>query len=134
MPLLLDTCTLFWLSSNQKDLSKNSQDALVEHAGDLFVSAISALEFVTNVAKGKMRLPSQLPSQDAILWFRKILAQHEVSQIPINFQIAGQSGKLPLHHKDPFDRIIIATALEYKMTIVTPDKLIRQYSEVECLW
>ncbi len=76
----------------------------------------------------------QLLSKDTMLWFRQALGQHGVTQVPLNFQIAGQAGELPLHHKDPFDRLIIATALEYRMTIVTPDDLIRQYKEVECLW
>lgn len=55
-------------------------------------------------------------------------------QVPINFQIASHSGELPPHHKDPNDRLIIATAMEYGMTIVTPDKLIQQYEGITCLW
>jgi PIN domain nuclease of toxin-antitoxin system len=130
MPLLLDTCTLLWLSLDQKYLSDQVRVAIRSHPEDLFVSAISALECATKVAKGKLRLPFQ----EVGLWFRKVLEHHGVSQVPVNFQIAGQSGELPPRHKDPYDRLIIATALEYRMTVVTPDRLIRQYAEVECLW
>lgn len=132
MSLLLDTCTLFWLSSDQDRLSKTSKEALVEYSGDLFVSAISALECATKVASGKLLLPAS--PQGANLWFRKVLDQHGITQVPVNFQIAGHAGELPLRHKDPFDRLIVATAWEYRMTVVTPDHMIRQYSEIKCLW
>jgi PIN domain nuclease of toxin-antitoxin system len=130
MPLLLDTCTLLWLSSDQSQLSLNAKEAIQRHAGDLFVSAISALECAVKVSKKKL----QLPLSKMETWFREVLNQHGIIQVPINFQIASQSGELPLHHKDPYDRLIAATALEYKMTIVTPDELIRQYKGVSCVW
>jgi len=130
MPLLLDTCILIWLSREPKYLSEKSREAIKDHSGDLFISAISALECSIKVAKGGLKLPLKDPGQ----WFREVLRHHGIAQVPINFQIASQSGELPFHHKDPFDRLIIATALEYKMVIVTPDKLIRQYKEVGCVW
>ncbi len=130
MPLLLDTCTLFWLSSEPNGLSKQARNAIQENPNDLFVSAISALEFAIKTAKGHLRLPLK----DAVTWFREVLTHHGISQVPVNFQISGQSGELPAHHKDPYDRLIIATALEYRMTVVTPDRLIHQYTEIECLW
>lgn len=129
MPLLLDTCTLLWLSSDVGYLSPAARQAIVDSPRDLFVSGISALEISMKAYKGKLDLTKE--PED---WFRKTLKHHGVEQVPINFQIASQAGRLPPLHKDPFDRLIIATACEYRMTLVTPDRAIRQYSEVECLW
>lgn len=130
MQLLLDTCTLLWLTSEQKCLSERARDAIQQHPDDLFVSAISALECATKAAKKKLRLP--YPETDR--WFRESLKKHGISQVPINFQIASHAGDLPLLHKDPYDRLIIATAWEYHMTIVTSDQVIHQYPDIECLW
>lgn len=81
------------------------------------------------ISKNKLKIPLDSPEE----WFREILKHHGVVQVPVNFQIAGHSGELPRHHRDPYDRLIVATAMEYRMTIVTPDELIRKY-DVECLW
>ncbi len=129
MPLLLDTCTLLWLSMDLAQLSPQASQAITTHANDLFVSSISALEISTKFVRGRLELP-----KDPAEWFRAVLKHHGVEQVPINFQIASQAGKLPPLHKDPFDRLIVATAWEYRMTIVTPDHQIRQYPDTEHLW
>jgi len=129
VPLLLDTCTLLWLSSDLEGLSPRAKEGLRDHAGDLFVSSISALECAIKASKKKLRLPMDSPEE----WFRGVLKQHGVVQVPVNFQIAGKSGELPDHHRDPYDRLIVATAMEYGMTIVTPDAIMRKY-DVNCLW
>ncbi len=130
MSLLLDTCTLLWLSAGSARLSEPAQEAIRVGAGNLFVSAISALECATKVAKKKL----VLPRKDVGLWFREVLDFRGIDQVPINFQIASRSGQLKPHHKDPYDRLIVATALEYKMTIVTPDKAIHKYKGVDYVW
>jgi len=129
MPYLLDTCTFFWLSSEPERLSERARAAIEENPGDLFVSAISAFEFGIKERKGKFHFPLETEE-----WFRSLLKELGITQVPINFQIATQSTQLPSIHTDPCDRIIIATAKEYKMQILTPDKLIHQYPEARCVW
>ncbi|HEX5037569.1 MAG TPA: type II toxin-antitoxin system VapC family toxin [bacterium] len=129
MALLLDTCTLWWLTSEPDRLSESARRAIEEDSESLFVSSISALELAMKIAKGKLGIPLESPET----WFREVLKHHGVEQVPINFQIASHSGELPQHHKDPYDRLIVATALEYGMTIITPDALIKKY-DVNCLW
>lgn len=129
MPLLLDTCTFLWLCLDQSKLSDTAKQAITKHEDDLFVPAISALEVSALSRKGRVKLP--MKTED---WFRKALKQHGVQQVPLNFQIASKSDGLPAIHRDPVDRILVATAQEYRMTLVTPDRYIRQYPEVECLW
>lgn len=129
MPYLLDTCTLFWLSSEPERLSDKARIAIEDNPGDLFASAISAFEFGIKERKGVFRFPSETET-----WFRCLLKELGLAQVPINFQIATKSTQLPPLHADPCDRIIIATAQEYSMQILTPDKLIQQYPDVICRW
>ena len=104
---------------------------LKDFSDDLFVSAISAFELGTKMTKGKLPLATKLTPEE---WFREALQTHGVTQVPINFQIAAQSTQLPLIHNDSCDRMIIATAQEYKMKILTPDRLISQYPQADCVW
>lgn len=129
MSYLLDTCTFFWLSSEPQKLSPRSRSVIEESPDDLFVSAISAFEFGIKEKKGQFRFP--LPAEE---WFKSVLKDLGVRQVPINAQIASQSTQLPPIHTDPCDRIIIATAQEYNMRILTPDEHIQQYAKALCLW
>lgn len=129
MPLLLDTCTFLWLGLDLSRLSEHAKTAIQTHEDDLFVASISALEVSALSRKKRLALPTTTEE-----WFRKALKQHGVQQVPLNFQIASKSDCLPEIHRDPVDRILVATAQEYRMTLVTPDRYIRQYPEVECLW
>ena len=57
-----------------------------------------------------------------------------ITELPVLFRITGNSGLLPPIHKDPFDRILIATALEHSLTLVTPDHFIPRYPNLKTLW
>lgn len=129
MTYLLDTCTLFWMSSEPEKLSASAISIIKENPDDLFASAISAFEFGVKERKGIFKFP--LPLEE---WFKSLLKELGVQQVPINMQIASQSTLLPPIHADPCDRIIIATAQEYKMKIVTPDLHIKQYPDTRCVW
>jgi len=129
MSFLLDTCTLFWLVSEPGRISDQARSVIQENRDNLFVSAISAFEFGVKERKGKFKFP--YPAEE---WFRRVLKDLGVAQVPINFQIATKSTQLPPHHTDPCDRIIVATAQEYGMRIITPDPLIQKYPQAECVW
>ena len=127
--LLLDTCTLLWLASDVSKLSELAKREISDSRGGLFVSAITAFELGIKHRKGALRLPLA-PAK----WFAKALEFHGVIEIPVNGAIAADSTVLPAHHSDPCDRIIVATARAKELRIVTPDPLIRAYSEATCLW
>ena len=133
MPLLLDTCAFWWLSNKQDQarLSEKAVSLIKDAADDLFISAISSFELGIKITKGQLQLAEKLTAEE---WFREALKTHGVVQVPINFQIAAQSTQLPAVHNDPCDRIIIATAQEYNMKILTPDRLISQYPQAKCVW
>lgn len=127
--ILLDTCALLWLVGDQSRLSATARGTLQEHRGRLFVSAISAFEVGVKHRKGKLELPRE-PGE----WFQAALRFHGLREISIDGVIAAGSTALPPHHADPCDRLIIATAAQHQLTILTPDPLIRAYSEIKTRW
>lgn len=127
--ILLDTCTLLWLASDQKKLSLKAKKEIEKNARALFVSAITAFEIAIKCRNGKLELP--LPSLD---WFTEAIDFHGIREIPVTSSIAVSSVQLPPLHNDPCDRIIIATSQLNAMKIVTCDKLISQYENAEVIW
>ena len=127
--LLLDTCALLWLASDQSKLSQTAKDEIQSHSDSLFVSAISAIEISVKQKRGKLELP--LPSEE---WYDAVLEFHGIRELAISGQIASTSVQLPDHHSDPCDRMIIATASLNNMQILTCDQLISQYKEAKVSW
>lgn len=127
--VLLDTCVLLWLASEQSALTERVKKILLDHAGNLYISSITAFEIAIKVKKVKMELP--LPTAE---WIQEALRLHGIEEIPINAEIAVASASLPNIHNDPCDRIIIATARVHNMVVVTPDKTIPQYPGIETVW
>src|SRR5687768_12594725 len=111
--LLLDSCTLMWLVDDQSKLSKSAIDCLREERSALYVSAISASEIAQKHFVGKLRLPLSPES-----WFRRALDVHSINEVPITSEIAIAAAELPRIHKDPCDRIIVATAKISSMEIL----------------
>jgi PIN domain nuclease of toxin-antitoxin system len=127
--LLLDTCALLWLSSDQSRLSVHAREMLVTHAGEVFVSSISAFEVALKAQAGKIELG--LAADD---WFAGVLVGHGVGEVEVDGLIAARSAMLPAIHKDPCDRIIIATALAEGFQIVSPDAVMAAYPGVVVCW
>jgi len=127
--LLLDTCTLLWLASALERLSPRARELIGEHAGLLFVSAISAFELGVKHRKGRLTLP--LPPGD---YYARALERHGLREIAVDGGIAELSTRLPPLHADPCDRIIVATAQRHRLTVVTPDPLVAAYPDTSVAW
>jgi PIN domain nuclease of toxin-antitoxin system len=127
--ILLDTCTLLWLVDAPNRLSEAAKVELGNPANQIFVSAISAFEIGVKLRKGKLGLP--LPVSD---WFPQVCSRHGLAEVPITGAIAAGSTELPPLHMDPADRILVATAREHRLAILTPDPLISQYPGVKVVW
>lgn len=123
--ILLDTCALLWLVLDQRRLSAVAQRALEATASGLFVSAISAFEIGTKLRRGALALPVRGPSAQE--WYAEALEFHGLRELPVTGSIAVESTALPLHHRDPCDRIIVATARQLSLRVMTPDPLIAAY-------
>ena len=126
---LLDTHVVVWLASDQKNLSLRVKQTIRQNADELFISSISALEIAILVKRNRLRLPL-----DAGEFIERALKQHGIHEVPVDRQIAIASTSLPDIHNDPFDRLIVATALLNDMRIVSKDKVISQYPDVKVIW
>ena len=127
--LLLDTCALLWLSDDQGKLSQVARQLIVRHAGSLFVSAASGFEIARKQSQGKLDLP--LPAEE---WYPQAIASHGLAEIPLTGEILIRAAHLPMIHRDPCDRFILATALLKDMTLVTADTVMPQYPGVKVVW
>ena len=127
--ILLDTCALLWLAIDPGQLSGAAREAVRKHSDRLFVSAISAFEIGQKHARGKLKL--KLPPKR---WFGRALELHGLHELSLDSTILLAATALPDRHRDPLDRILIATAQARKMTLLTPDPLMRSYTGTKVLW
>ena len=116
MRLLLDTHVLIWWDAGQR-LSAAAAKA-IEDADEVFVSAASAWEIAIKSALGK--ISSARSIADAA-------AESGFEELPVSFAHSAQLALLPLHHRDPFDRMLVAQAMVEGVTLVTRDPLLMQY-------
>lgn len=131
--IVLDTHALLWYLSDQKRLSAKARKAINQHSqqiGMLLVSSISVWEISMLVQKGRLALTVDLDS-----WIGQLEKVPAVRFQPISNKIALTSTHLPGEfHKDPADRMIVATARINACSLVTADEKIRAYPHVESIW
>ena len=128
MRILLDTCTVIWLCAEPARLSAAAVAAVEETDAELFFSDVSALEIVLKWSAGELDLP--LPPRQ---WIEKQIKAWSMGTLPISRKDIYRAGDLPDHHRDPFDRLLVATALNHDATLLTPDPALRAYP-VGCRW
>ncbi len=128
MKYLLDTHTLIWIAASSARLSDNVRQLATRHpATDFALAAITLLEVARLAQSGDVYLGDQ-PEQ----WLED--TSHRFTVLPLTPAIAWRSVTLDWAHKDPADRLICATALEHKLTLVTHDKEITRWGSVPVLW
>ncbi|MCW5867665.1 MAG: type II toxin-antitoxin system VapC family toxin [Candidatus Eremiobacteraeota bacterium] len=128
MKYLLDTCVLIWLTSDPEHLSAAAVQALEDPSARLFVSDASVWELCLKWQSGKMQLPQ--PPRNWVEDQQKIWS---LETAKIERAHLYRMSELPEHHRDPFDRLLIAQAIESGLHILTPDAQIRKYP-VAIIW
>ena len=128
MILLLDTHTLLWFLTNDSSLSARARDAIEDAANVAHVSAASLWEVAIKSALGKLKLPA--PYADI---FPRQLETNGFGLLPITPAHCAALLTLPFHHRDPFDRLLLAQAKVDGMTLVTDDGQLGSYG-VPLLW
>lgn len=125
MAFLLDTHTLIWALSAPERLPGAVRHLIEDPNNAIFVSAASAWEIAIKTALGKLDFPlATLP---------KALNDCDFAELPISVAHTLQLSALPQHHRDPFDRLLIAQAIAEGMTLVSRDPLLRLY-QVAVRW
>lgn len=127
--ILLDTCTLLWLALDQTQLSDNARSRIEDPDVQIWVSAVSAFELGQKYARGSLKLG--LSPDD---WFNRALTSHRLQSLDLDAPAALRAAGLPRLHADPFDRLLIGTALEHRLTLLTPDPKIHAYPDVKVIW
>ena len=116
--LLLDTHAFVWWLTEVSKLTEGARAAIVDPRNEVFVSAVTGWEVAVKRAKGRMTAPDNLTA---------MVDEKGFTHLPLTFHHAEQAGSLPMHHKDPFDRCLIAQAQAEGLVLVTRDARILLY-------
>jgi len=128
--ILLDTHTWVWWVLRRTDMLPGTIDRRIAESPDIIaVASISCLEVALLAKKGRVRI-----SGDLRVWFDMALEGSGIQIVHLTPAIAARSADLPDLHRDPIDRVLIATALEYNALLLTKDTTIRTYPEVQTMW
>ena len=128
MRVLLDTHTLMWWMKDDDALSATAYRVIADEANEIVVSAASAWEIATKYRLGK------LPEAEAVATdIAGCIAEEGFEALSISVADAERAGRLPGHHRDPFDRLLIAQALRHDLPIVSVDAEFDSYG-VNRLW
>jgi PIN domain nuclease of toxin-antitoxin system len=122
MRILLDTQVWLWVLGEPARLSSTGRARLRAPANTFYLSAASVWEIVIKYAAGKLRLPDE-----PVAYLRGRLAETPAAILPITHEHALQLALLPLHHRDPFDRILIAQAQVEGLHLMTADRQFKTY-------
>ena len=123
MRLLLDTHVFLWWRADSRHLRADARRAIAD-AQLVFVSAATAWEAAIKAALGRLRIPDTIEAG---------VLDSGFEQLPISFAHAEAAARLPPHHADPFDRMLVAQARTEGLTLVTHDRRLAPYG-IEILW
>jgi PIN domain nuclease of toxin-antitoxin system len=124
--LLLDTAVLIYAVESPERLGKRASAALKNAQNVLELSTISLAEIAIKAAVGKLKLSA--------ITVRQAVQDLDIRTLPYTAEHAFQLFGLPFHHRDPFDRQIIAQALSEQIPVVTPDEAFGLYQGIKVVW
>ncbi len=122
MKVLLDTHAFLWAITDDPKLSAKGRELFTASDSDLFLSVASVWEVLTKVQIGKLPMPKETGA-----YLKEQIAKTNVQVLPIQMTHVLRLERMPLHHRDPFDRILIAQSLEEGFPILTADPLLKDY-------
>jgi PIN domain nuclease of toxin-antitoxin system len=126
--LLLDTHAFLWWVAASKELSRKARTAIASARSQCFVSVASGWEIAIKASLGKLRIDGALDR-----FLPEQLAANGFQALPIDLRHAARVATLPFHHRDPFDRLLVAQALEGELAMVTADPVFTRYG-VKRVW
>jgi PIN domain nuclease of toxin-antitoxin system len=128
MRLLLDTCSFLWLVLEPQRLSARAVEHFQDNSNACYLSVVSAWEIGMLVDLGRLSLNK--PVHEYVPEQR---TQHGIALLLLDEQAALYTPRLPKHHRDPFDRMLVSQAIVNGLAILTPDRLIGRYP-VATIW
>ncbi|WP_419938750.1 type II toxin-antitoxin system VapC family toxin [Candidatus Palauibacter sp.] len=118
MRLLLDTHTFLWWVSDWGQIAESAREVISDPNNEVFVSAVSGWEIGIKKARGRLTAPDNLAA---------IVEKKRFEHLALTFDHAERAATLPQHHRDPFDRMLIAQARAEGLILVTRDSRITLY-------
>ena len=128
MKYLLDTMVWLWSVGSSEQIGKAGLEILASGDEEIYFSAATSWEIAIKTRLGKSRLP-----EEPVPYVPKRLSEQGIHSLSVTQSHSLKVYDLPLHHHDPFDRLIIAQALTEEMVILTSDRVFKNYP-VEVLW
>lgn len=130
MKFLLDTHTFLWFIEDSSQLKPEMRSRLEEDDSDVYVSIVSLWEIAIKVSLGKFNLKTTEPFE---VFIQSQLEENDIVLLPVTVRHLGVISALPLHHRDPFDRMLIAQAQVEGLTLVSRDEALDAYG-ITRLW
>jgi len=124
---LLDTHVAIWFLTGDTLLSQTADRIISEGVNRVYLSVVSAWELAIKISIGKLRFPGNVAG------FIRAIEANDITVIPLKTSHLTAFESLPLIHRDPFDRLLIATAIDEQMPLISADKNIAQY-DVTLIW
>lgn len=128
MRLLLDTHVMLWWLADDQRLSQVAREMIADGGVQLLWSVVSSFELAVKVGVGRLQLGRSLNEL-----FVEIVSRQRAQLLPITNAHCARLADLALHHRDPFDRLLIAQSLVEKIPILTADSKMQLYS-ADLLW
>ena len=128
MRLLLDTHAFLWWVGDMPKLSPRARRVIAARGNECFLSVASCWEMAIKVNLGKLDVSGML---------ERFIPQHVAAngfhELPIELRHAARVARLPFHHRDPFDRLLVSQALEEDLAVVSSDPIFRKYG-IKQIW
>lgn len=127
MRLLLDTHILIWVLSGSDRLNRQARAAIIEPENDVFFSAVNTWEIAIKASLGRadFRVDPELVMAEA--------AEIGLQELTLTAEVAAKVAALPLYHRDPFDRLLIAQAISERAQFYTADPILKNYGDIVSL-
>lgn len=128
MKVLLDTCAFLWLVTDDPKLSPLAKEIFLDSGNELLLSAATGFEITIKYSLGKLRL-AEAPKA----FISNRIQANALTELPISMNHTYALHNLPLHHKDPFDRLLVAQAMVNRIPLLSPDGQLSAY-DITRLW
>jgi PIN domain nuclease of toxin-antitoxin system len=129
LKILVDSHAYVWVKLNDPRLSRKARSLLRSDEHELFFSIVSLWELSINIRLGRLRTLTS-----SVAFLHDSLAEDNITLLPLRYEDILALEHLEMHHRDPFDRILIAQALNHYLHLLTNDADIKLYKEAHTLW
>jgi len=126
--VLLDTHVFLWAIREDERLSSKAREIFIAGRNELLLSVASIWEILLKVQVGKIRF-----EESAVGYLKRQILKNNIRMLPILIDHVAYLESLPLHHRDPFDRILVAQCMEGSLSLLSADPLMKRYS-VPVIW